>query len=326
MARPLRIEYPGAWYLVMNRGRRAEEIFHDNTDYRMFVDLLEESAEMWNIRISAFCLMPTHYHMLLQTPDANLSRSMRHINGVYTQRFNRRHTCDGQLFRGRYKSILVTADNYLLQLVRYIHRNPVRAGIAKNMDNYAWSSHKGYLSIAKRWDWLYKEFVFSLLAKNRRGWVKKYRQFISIQNEDEDEIADVLEGKKWPLILGPKNFVDRMKGECCALRGGGEIPDAETFVPNTDVIVETVCAFYKVGRENLCKSKRGAFNEPRSAAVWLMRKLRRDSLRSIAGHFQIENHSSVSSIVRRLNARMQIDRNLRNHLDLLTINIKKGQE
>ncbi|MDY6857530.1 MAG: transposase, partial [Thermodesulfobacteriota bacterium] len=90
MARPLRIEYPGAWYHVMNRGRRAEKIFHDRNDYQSFVELLEESSEMWNIRIAAYCLMTTHYHILVQTPDANISRSMRHINGVYTQRFNKR--------------------------------------------------------------------------------------------------------------------------------------------------------------------------------------------------------------------------------------------
>jgi len=107
MARPLRIEYPSAWYHVMNRGRRAEKIFHDRHDYQVFGELLEESSEMWNIRVAAYCLMTNHYHILVQTPDANISRSMRHINGVYTQRFNKRHRCDGQLFRGRYKSILV---------------------------------------------------------------------------------------------------------------------------------------------------------------------------------------------------------------------------
>jgi len=80
MARPLRIEYPGAWYHVMNRGRRAEKIFHDRNDYQAFVELLEESSEMWNIRVAAYCLMTTHYHILVQTPDANISRSMRHIN------------------------------------------------------------------------------------------------------------------------------------------------------------------------------------------------------------------------------------------------------
>ena len=99
MARPLRIEYPEAWYHVMNRGRRGEDIFSDDQDYIMFTDLLRETSEIWNVRIAAYCLMPNHYHMLIQTPGANISRGMRHLNGVYTQRYNSRHRCDGQLFR-----------------------------------------------------------------------------------------------------------------------------------------------------------------------------------------------------------------------------------
>ncbi len=114
MARPLRIEYPGAWYHVMNRGRRAEKIFTDHKDYKAFIDLLKETSCAWNISVAAYCLMPNHYHALVQTPDANISRAMRHLNGVYTQRYNSRHHLDGPLFRGRYKSILVSADNYLL--------------------------------------------------------------------------------------------------------------------------------------------------------------------------------------------------------------------
>ena len=98
MSRPLRIQYPDAWYHVMNRGRRAEAIFRGKKDYIAFIKLLKETAELWNLRISAYCLLKNHYHLLVQTPDANLSRCMRHINGVYTQRFNKAHHIDGQLF------------------------------------------------------------------------------------------------------------------------------------------------------------------------------------------------------------------------------------
>jgi len=124
MSRPLRIEFPGAWYHIMNRGRRYEDIFSGPKDYQAFVELLKDSSSAWNLRVAAYCLMPNHYHLLVQSPYGNISRCMRHLNGVYTQSYNRRHKCDGPLFRGRYKSILVSADNYLLQLVRYIHNNP----------------------------------------------------------------------------------------------------------------------------------------------------------------------------------------------------------
>ncbi len=146
MSRPLRIEYPDAWYHVMNRGRRGDPVFRVREDYLSFIELLKETGDMWNLRVGAYCLIPNHYHLLIQTPNANLSRCMRHINGVYTQRFNRNHHLDGQLFRGRYKAILVEGDSYLLELLRYIHRNPLEAGLIEVLDRYPWSSHRGYLS------------------------------------------------------------------------------------------------------------------------------------------------------------------------------------
>ena len=148
MSRPLRIEYPDAWYHVMNRGGRYEDIFEEKKDYSVFLELLQEAIDIFHIKIAAFCLMQNHYHLLIQTPEANISRSMRHINGVYTQRFNKIHGYDGHLFRGRYKSILIDADSYLLQVMRYIHRNPITAGLTDKL-NYSWSSHKAYLSDAK---------------------------------------------------------------------------------------------------------------------------------------------------------------------------------
>jgi hypothetical protein len=145
--------------------------------------------------------MPNHYHMLIQTPDANISRSMRHLNGVYTQRYNSRHKCDGQLFRGRYKSILVDTGSYLLQAVRYINRNPLRAGLVNRLDAYKWSSHKGYLSIAHKWGWLHKNYILSLLSKNRKDWLRHYRKWVSVA--DEDEVSQKISGKKWPVCIGP---------------------------------------------------------------------------------------------------------------------------
>ena len=136
MSRPLIIEYPGAWYHVMNRGRRGEDVFSDREDFGNFLTVLQEAALMFKARVAAYCLMPNHYHFLLQTPAGNLSRVMRHINGVYTQRYNRRWNTDGQLFRGRFKSILAEEDVYLLQLLSYIHKNPILANLVKNIQEY----------------------------------------------------------------------------------------------------------------------------------------------------------------------------------------------
>ncbi len=236
MSRPLRIEYPDAWYHIMNRGRRSENIFSDEKDYILFTELLKETSEMWNIRIASYCLVPNHYHMLVQTPEANISRSMRHLNGVYTQRYNRRHNCDGQLFRGRYKSILIDTDSYLLQAVRYIHRNPLRAGLVDKIDAYKWSSHKGYISIAKKWDWLHKNHFFSMLSKTRKDRLRNYKNWLSV--EEEDEVSKKIGGIKWPVCLGPQAFIDRIKETYGSQKINKDIPSSRELLPDTKRILE----------------------------------------------------------------------------------------
>ena len=112
---------------------------------------------------------------------------MRHLNSVYTQRYNRKHGCDGQLFRGRYKSILVCDDSHLLQLVRYIHKNPIRGGLVKDISDYDWSSHKGYLSYGKQWDWLHKDHILSMITPKKRGRLKPFIEFM--QEDDSEEVT-----------------------------------------------------------------------------------------------------------------------------------------
>jgi len=323
MSRPLRIEYPDAWYHVMNRGRRAETIFSDKEDFQMFIEVLKEASALWNLRISAYCLMPNHYHLLVQTPDANIARCMRHINGIYTQRYNRRHGCDGPLLRGRYKSILVSADSYLLQLVRYIHRNPVKAKIVPSLNEYQWSSHRGYLSISKKWDWIYKEFIFRLITNQKRKRIKRYREFLAIT--DDNDISNIIEGKKWPAILGDKKFTDWVKGQYYAIKDNEEITQTKDLSPEPEKIIDTICGFYAVTPDDLYKVKRGEFNEPRNVSIYLTRKLRRETLKDIGARFRMEKYSSVSSVIERLKKQLQKDKKLRERVDKLQKMIDKSQ-
>jgi putative transposase len=131
MPRPLRLEYENAWYHVMNRGAARQDIYKNDQHRLLFLNLLKEASLYYNIEIHAYCLMDNHYHLLIHTPRGNLSQAMRHINGLYTQVFNRSEKIDGSLFRGRYKAILVEEDSYLLQVSRYIHLNPVTAGLTQ---------------------------------------------------------------------------------------------------------------------------------------------------------------------------------------------------
>jgi REP element-mobilizing transposase RayT len=324
MSRPLRIEFPNAWYHILNRGRRKELIFTDKKDYYRFIDLLQDTSEQWNLRIAAYCLMPNHYHLLVQTPDANISRCMRHIDGVYTQRFNRHHECDGSLFRGRYKSILVDADRYLLQLVRYIHYNPLKAGLTDRIDRYLWSSHRGYLSKAEKWNWLYKAFVFSMLTKNKGDRVKNYRQFISA--EDENDISKVLDKKKWPAMLGSVDFIAKVKEKFFFEKINDEVPQSHELAPDPHQIQKIVCEYYSIDQGKLFSSRRGVFNEPRNIAIYLTRRLRGDSLKQIGVRFQLKKYSSVSSIIERTNEAIAKDQKLKNRVEKLITVLSKSQE
>jgi putative transposase len=132
MTRPVRIEFSGALYHVTSRGDRKEAIYEDDVDRERFLEILGEVVRVWNWTCHAFCLMTNHYHLVIETPDGNLSKGMRQLNGVYTQASNRRHGRVGRLFQGRYKAILVDGDAYLLELTRYVVLNPVRAGMFRH--------------------------------------------------------------------------------------------------------------------------------------------------------------------------------------------------
>ena len=315
MSRPLRIQYPDALYHVMNRGRRGDEVFTEAEDYAAFIDLLKEIVDYYNVKVSAYCLMSNHYHLLVKTPDSNISRAMRHLNGVYTQRYNRIHHCDGPLFRGRYKAILVEADSYLLELLRYIHRNPLESNLVDNLQKYNWSSHKGYLSKAKKWDWLHKRFALSLFSKDHAESIRLYKQFIS--QEVPDEINKILGRRKLPPVLGTKKFMDRVKDLFFSDKIHEEIPEAKILAPDPDKILEAVAKLYKVGMDDLLRSRRGYFNEPRNVAIYLTRRLRGDTLKVVGEVFGINKNSTVSSSIDRVKYEMRRDKGIRLRVEKL---------
>lgn len=323
MSRPLRIQYPDAWYHVMNRGRRGEAIFPDKKSSETFIDLLKELNKVYHVKIAAYCLMPNHYHLLVQTPEANLSRAMRHVNGVYTQRFNKYHRCDGQLFKGRYKAIVVDADTYLLELVRYIHRNPLEAGLGASLGEYQWSSHHGYVSNAKKWSWLHKGFILSLFSPDKAESIARYKQFVA--KGIPEEITKILVRRKLPPVLGSKGFIEKIKGMVSTREVFEEIPESRLLTPDVDNIIDEVCAYYKVSETELRLSKRGYYNEPRNVGVYMLRQVRNDSLKTIGKVFEIEKYSTVSSIVERVKGEIRENRRFRKRIHELTSNLDKSQ-
>ena len=145
MARPLRVEYPGAYYHIINRGNAGEKIFKNKRDKEKFLEYLALAVERFSIVVHIYCLMDNHYHLLLQTQEANLSKSIQWLNVSYATYFNKKRQRNGHLFQGRFKAILVDADNYLVQLSRYIHLNPVQAKIVASQDEFLWSSYSAFI-------------------------------------------------------------------------------------------------------------------------------------------------------------------------------------
>ncbi|MEQ1662373.1 MAG: transposase [Thiobacillus sp.] len=207
MSRPLRIEFPDALYHVTARGDRREDIFEDDQDRRAFLQTLEQVVTQFNWLCYAWCLMGNHYHLLIQTPDGNLSKGMRQLNGVTTQTSNRRHRRVGHLFQGRFKAILVDHDAYLLELSRYIVLNPVRAGMVKTPADWQWSSYRASAGLEPVAPWLSVEGVLSQFAKRRSLAQQRYAQFVS-EGIKADSPWQNLKGQ---VFLGDDPFVQKMQ-------------------------------------------------------------------------------------------------------------------
>lgn len=204
MARALRAEYEGAFYHVTSRGNDRNRIFFNKTDYTKFKSYLEEGINKFGYRLHAYILMTNHYHLLLETPNANLSKIMHYLNSSYTAYINKKRDRSGHLFQGRYKAILVQKDDYLLELSRYIHLNPVKAGIVEKPRNYPHSSYKFYTE-SKDDGIVYRELILCMMSKKRKLALSKYRTFV--EGVNVDELENPLKNIYGGFILGSKSFI-----------------------------------------------------------------------------------------------------------------------
>ncbi len=223
MARPLRLEFPGALYHVTSRGNARESIFVDDTDRRQFLEVLDRVCGRTRWRIRAWCQMGNHYHLLLETPEANLSAGMRQLNGTYTQRFNRRHGRVGHVLQGRYKAIVVDRDSYLLEVTRYVLLNPVRAGLVRHASHWPWSSYRSTLGLADAPDWLAVEDVLATFGRNRAAGIVALRRFIDAGVDAEAPWVSL----RNQIFLGSEDFIERMGEQTSICGDSGEIPFAQ---------------------------------------------------------------------------------------------------
>jgi putative transposase len=223
MARPLRIEYAGALYHVTSRGDRQEAIYITDTDRAAFLEILGRVVETYNWLVHAYCLMDNHYHLLIETPDGNLSNGMRQLNGVYTQTHNRNNRCVGHVFQGRYKAILVQKEAYLLELARYIVLNPVRARMVRRASDWPWSSFRDTAGARQAPGWLHTDWLLAAFGRRLSSARKKYRQFVA----DGKNQPSPWESLRNQVFLGSEAFVDELRKKIEEDRDLSEIPRSQ---------------------------------------------------------------------------------------------------
>lgn len=308
MSRPARIEYPGAFYHVMNRGRGRGDIFLGEEYFANFLSVLSEAVERFGIKLHAYCLMTNHYHLLISTPDGNLQRAMRHIGGVYTQRYNKLQQTDGSLFKGRYKSILIDSDEYLLHVSKYIHLNPIDARVVKKLSDYRWSSYPAFIKKNKVEKWLSVDEVYNQLTV-KRNKARRYREYVEEVEVGEDIKAFYSKSRLSP-ILGDQSFAESVLAE--DLSKNIEVPRYSRLVgrPSIDDIVEVVALAYKVNVKSVLEIRkgRGLKNTPRKMAMYLAQYLGDYKLTEIALHFGLRHYGGVASAVNAVKGEINSDR------------------
>ena len=283
-----------------------------------FLDLLCEIAETYHVEIHAFSLMGNHYHLIVHTPEGRLSRAIRHLNGVYTQGANRRRGTDGPIFRGRYKAILLDSDEYLLELIRYIHLNPVKAGICELPREHRWTSHIYYLERSSRPDWLVVDEVLGRFGGNERNAVRAFDRFVSegMPAAFEETLKEqrVILGSKGFKEWVYKNFVDADKRQ-----EGIPIKDRRVR-PNISIkhIIDTVSRVFDIPVKDVRQRQTGIKNDARSMAVYLIRNLNGASQANIAKWLKAPSTQAISQMQNRFRKRMSEDRALKKLVETVT--------
>ncbi len=239
MSRPLRIEFPGAVYHVTSRGDRREAIYLDDADRLAQLAIVGQAMVRFDAQVLSYCLMGNHFHLVLHTRQANLSRLMRHLNGVYTQAYNRRHGLVGHLFQGRFKAILVDRDAYLLALCRYVERNPVAAGMVVAAGDWPWSSYRAHVGAAPTPDWLDSDGLHGHLLghspTSARDRLRAARRYAALVTEtDTNDVSFWQDALRGQVFLGDEAFVERMQSLAAPKpMSDKQIPKAQRHRPRT---------------------------------------------------------------------------------------------
>ncbi len=315
MARPLRIEYPGAFYHVMNRGLERREIFRDTKDYEAFFSFCLEIHKRFGAIFHAYSLMPNHYHLMMETPEGNLARVMRHLDGVYTQNFNRRKGRPrrvGPLFQGRYKAILIDKDSYSLQLSRYIHLNPIKAKLVNRPEDHEYSSFRFYQSrTAKPPGFLETDWLLGQFHKSERSARAGFYQFTLQGLKDSWSPEEGLQGG---MVLGGKEFFEEIRKKYLDGREDREIP----HLRKTRRVL---------GEKELACCVEECSEDPRirkRLMVWALKRYTPLKLKEIAERTgSAVSYSAISQTCRRMEKEVRQNKRLQSIIGLLESKMSK---
>ncbi len=308
MARPLRIEYEDALYHVTARGNEKGKIYFTKADYEKFKQCIAEAEKRYGILLHCYVLMSNHYHLVIETPDSNLSKVMHHINGSYTTYMNIKKNRSGHLFQGRYKAIVVDRDDYLLELSRYIHLNPVRAGMVLRPEDYFYSSYKSYLS-RNNDKILSKGLILGMLSEEEGEAKKRYRRYV--ESAVGEELENPLKGVYGGIILGGERFI---KDVLKRLKGGSlqkeEVSHRRALKAalGTEEILEAISKHFKVARDKIVSSNSG---ELRKISIYMIKKHTGMINRKIGELFGGISYSAVAKTYQRFLYHLKKDKSLR---------------
>jgi REP element-mobilizing transposase RayT len=310
MARPLRVEYPGAFYHVISRGNAGAAVFITERDREKFLEYLQKAHARFSLLIHSYCLMDNHYHLLIETPQANLSQSIQWINVSYAAYFNKKHGRNGHLFQGRFKAILIDADEYLNQLSRYIHLNPVKAKLSSSPDTYAWSSYGALVGSAACPDFLAAERILSGFGGSHKEAVKRYRKYV--EGVDIKSLEDPLQSAIGSFVLGDSHFVQWVKDTFLSLREDQqEIPQLKELKPRRtlDDIVEAIAREYHCPEESI-RTRGRKNNLPREVAIYLAKEMSGKSGLEVGRYFGGVSGALITMTANRLARQMSSDKDL----------------
>lgn len=308
MARPLRIEYEGALYHVTARGNERKRIYFTQADYKKFFTYIKGAEEKYGILIHCYVLMGNHYHLLIETPHANLSKAMHHINSSYTAYLNRKRKRVGHLFQGRYKAIVIDKDTYLVELSRYIHLNPVRAGIVQKPQEYPYSSYRAYIS-KDRDDIITQDLILGMISKQAREAKKKYGTYVesAIGREVENPLKNVYGG----MILGSRGFIkDILKKIKREVFEKGEISHRRSLRSQYGVeeILRVVSRQFKISPDEIVSRRVPGLKK---VAIYLMKRHTGATNQEIGVQMDGLSNTAVAKIYQRFKNDIESDRRLR---------------